>query len=56
MSQIFNKLIALRIGSKGNRGSINVIILTIHFCKMVTGFKLVGYVRPHTWIPYIRKG
>ena len=44
----FNRLRGFNNGSECDACSENVIMLGIRFCKVKTGVKLVGYVKPHT--------
>ena len=44
----FNRLRDFNNGSECDMGNENAIILGTRFCKVVTGFKWAGYVKPHT--------
>ena len=46
ISQNFKRFRDLSEGSECDKGSENVIILTKRFCRVVKGFRYVGYVRP----------
>ena len=48
MSLNFNRLRDFNKGSECDKGSENVIILALRFCKVVTGLKYAGYVKSHT--------
>ena len=51
LSQNFKRFRDLSKGSECDRGSENVIILAKSFCRVIKGFRYVGYVRPEIWTP-----